>query len=114
MLDYSKYHRAIGVLYMIEIAIGRKKEEEIARDGHGAISIEIPVTDHHHTCAIIANLILDQLISTIYEDEELSEFKKVAFHRNVMRSREPVEKYLHAMKDEDAQELIDRIKVCLE
>lgn len=99
---------------MMGITIGLGEPKNIPGKEKQLQSIVLSVPTPNQSCAIIANIIINKLISSIREDVQLNELEKTVLIKNANRSRIPVEKYLMNISGKDAQMLIDQIKYYLD
>jgi hypothetical protein len=99
---------------MMGITIGLGEPKDIPVRERQLQSIVLSVPTPNQSCAIIANIIINKLISSIYEDAQLNELERTILIKNANRSRAPVEKYLMSISSKDAQKLIDQIRYYLD
>lgn len=99
---------------MMGITIGLGEPKDIPVRERQLQSIVLSVPTPNQSCATIANIIINKLISSIYEDAQLNELERAILIKNANRSRVPIEKYLMSISSKDAQKLIDQIRYYLD
>lgn len=99
---------------MIKMRIEQGKSEDVQIEEIQLQSITLSVPTPNQSCNIIANIIINKLISSIDTDGELNELEKSILIKSAQGSKIYVEKYLTSISNKEAQEIIDQVKYYLE
>jgi hypothetical protein len=89
----------------LEVPEVEKAEEQKVR-----ISIKNP----NQSCALMVETIFDKIIELMIKDDTITGLKKTIIVRTAEGSKEPIKKYVLALSEADAQDIIDRVKEALE
>jgi hypothetical protein len=77
-------------------------------------NITMSIRSPNQSCTIIVEVIINKVIELMEKDRTMAGLQKTMIIRTAERSKEPIKRYLLELNEEDAQDIIKKIKDILE
>ena len=70
--------------------------------------------DNKESCVKIVDIIFDKIVELMSKDKRMNMFQKSLIVGSAKNIKEPCKRYIYEMNNNDAQDIVDRIKKVLE